>query len=122
MKRVLYITTIALAASLISSCEGFLSRNPDNRISAEVFLSSENDLRIYSNGLANSYMVGSSVAIGNNAYTDFCATKLSSDKFHPGIWSADKAEGWSSGNFSFIRQCNYMIQNMDNYIQFIKLH
>ena len=113
MKRVLYITTIALAASLISSCEGFLSRNPDNRISAEVFLSSENDLRIYSNGLANSYMVGSSVAIGNNAYTDFCATKLSSDKFHPGIWSADKAEGWSSGNFSFIRQCNYMIQNMD---------
>ncbi len=109
MKRTLYI----LSALMMSvSCEGFLSREPDNRISAEVFLSTENDLRLYANGLSNTYMLGSSVAIGENAYTDFCATKLSSDMYHPGIWSADKGGGWDKGNFSFIRQCNYMIQNM----------
>ena len=104
---------ITLAVSLLSSCEDFLSRSPDNKISAEVFLSSENDLRIYSNGLCNSAMPETSIAIGDNAYTDFCATKLSSDEYHPGIWSADKGGGWSSSNFSFTRQCNYMIHNMD---------
>ena len=105
--------TAVLAVSILASCEGFLSRNPDNKISAEVFLSSENDLRLYANGLADTYMLGTSVAIGNNAFTDFCATKLSADEYHPGIWGPDKASGWSSSNFSFIRQCNYMIHNMD---------
>ena len=109
MKRAIIIL---LATALFTGCEDFLSRNPDNRISSEVFLSSENDLRLYANGLVNSAIPGESVAIGNSAYTDFCATKLSSDKYHPGIWGPDKAEGWSRGNFSFIRQCNYMIHNM----------
>ena len=104
---------LLVAAGLTVSCNDFLSRDPDNRISGEVFLSTENDLRIYANGLTNSALPGTSVAIGNDAYTDFCATKLSSDLYHPGIWSADKGSGWESGNFSFIRQCNYMIHNMD---------
>lgn len=112
MKSVSYILALTLAAGVLSSCEGFLSRDPRNRISSEVFLSSENDLRLYSNGLSNTAMPSTSVAIGNDAYTDFCATKLSSDKYHPGIWSAEKGDGWSSGNFSFTRQCNYMIQGM----------
>lgn len=110
MKRAIYFI---LGAFILTSCNDFLSREPDNRISGEVFLSTENDLKIYSNGLTNSAIPGTSVAIGNDAYTDFCATKLSSDMYHPGIWSADKGGGWASSNFSFIRQCNYMIENMD---------
>lgn len=110
MKKNIFILAAVLLAS---ACSDFLSREPDNRISGEIFLSTENDLRIYANGLINAAIPGTSVAIGDDAYTDFCATKLSSDMYHPGIWNADKGGGWSSSNFSFIRQCNYMIDNMD---------
>ncbi len=113
MKRnIIYFISIAISAAMLVSCEGFLTRSPKNRVDAEIFLSSENDLKIYSNGLTNSYILGTSVAIGNSAYTDLCATKLSSDVYHPGIWNADKGGGWGSGNWSFFRQVNYMIENM----------
>lgn len=96
----------------VTSCSDFFNRSPKNKINAEVFLQTENDLKIYSNGLTNTYILGESIAIGNNAYTDLCATKLSTDKYHPGIWNADKGGGWGSGNWSFLRQVNYMIENM----------
>lgn len=105
------IVLVAVAATMVS-CEGFFNRYPHNKPSAEIFLSNENELRIYSNGLTNSAILGTSIAIGNNAYTDLCATKLSSDKYHPGIWDASKGGGWSSSNWSFMRQVNYMIENM----------
>ena len=105
------IVLVAVAATMVS-CEGFFNRYPHNKPSAEIFLSNENELRIYSNGLTNSAILGTSIAIGNNAYTDLCATKLSSDKYHPGIWNASKGGGWSSSNWSFMRQVNYMIENM----------
>lgn len=109
MKRILYIIGIAMA---LTSCEDFLNRTPPNKIGSDIFLSSENDLKIYANGLTNSYILGTSVAVGNNAYTDLCATKLSSDVYHPGIWDASKAGGWGSGDWSIMRQINYMIENM----------
>lgn len=96
----------------VTSCEDFFNRSPKNKIDAEVFLQTENDLKIYANGLTNTYLPGTSVAIGNDAYTDLCATKLSSDVYHPGIWDASKGGGWSAGNWSFLRQVNYMIENM----------
>ena len=105
------IVLVAVAATMVS-CEGFFNRYPHNKPSAEIFLSNENELRIYSNGLTNSAILGTSIAIGNNAYTDLCATKLSSDKYHPGIWDASKGGGWSASNWSFMRQVNYMIENM----------
>lgn len=113
MKRsILYIIGIVAAATTMVSCEDFFNRAPVNKNSAENFLMTESDLRIYSNGLTNSYLLGTSVAIGNSAYTDLCATKLSSDKYHPGIWDASKGDGWGAGNWSFLRQVNYMIENM----------
>lgn len=113
MKRTfIYIISIAAVAATTVSCEDFFNRSPHNKIDAEMFLQTENDLKIYSNGLTNTYILGTSVAIGNNAYTDLCATKLSTDKYHPGIWNANKGGGWSSGSWSFLRQVNYMIENM----------
>ena len=113
MKKVIYVLAMTWAAITLVSCEKFLTRNPENKISAELFLSTENDLALYSNGLIDAALPETSIAIGDDAYTDFCATKLSSDVYHPGIWGADKGGGWSSSNFSFIRRCNYMIHNMD---------
>ena len=113
MKRsILYMISMVAAATTLVSCDDFFNRNPHNKNSAENFLKTENDLRIYSNGLTNSYLLGTSVAIGNSAYTDLCATKLSTDKYHPGIWDANKGGGWGAGNWSFLRQVNYMIENM----------
>ena len=101
MKRTfIYIISIAALAATTVSCEDFFNRSPHNKIDAEMFLQTENDLKIYSNGLTNTYILGTSVAIGNNAYTDLCATKLSTDKYHPGIWNANKGGGWSSGSWS----------------------
>ena len=113
MKRIfIYVIGLAATAATMVSCEDFFNRSPQNKIDAEMFLQTENDLRIYSNGLTNSYLLGNSIAIGNSAYTDLCATKLSSDKYHPGIWDASKGDGWSASNWSFMRQVNYMIENM----------
>ena len=110
-KHIIYSWILLSVVVGMTSCEDFLTRDPKNKIGE--FFNSENDLRIYSNGLTDSYLLGASVAVGESAYTDLCATKLSSDFYHPGIWNADKGSGWSSGNFSFLRQVNYMIENMD---------
>lgn len=113
MKRNINISIVLIPAlMLLASCESFFDRYPQNKIPGEKFFSTENDLIIYSNGLTNSAIPGTGVAIGLDAYTDLCCTKLSSDKYHPGIWGPSKGGGWDYGSWSFLRQVNYMISNM----------
>jgi hypothetical protein len=107
--------TISAAAMMLAlvSCDDFLDRTPTNSIAASEYFKTEKDLKMYCNGLIESYLPSfTSVAIGSDANTDFCATKSSSDFYHPGIWNAEKQTGWSSGNWSFIRSTNYMLENM----------
>ena len=44
--KVFYIFAMTWAAITLVSCDKFLTRNPENKISAELFLSTENDKRI----------------------------------------------------------------------------
>jgi hypothetical protein len=115
MKR-FFISTIVIAAVLVSfsSCSDFLDRTPTNKISASTYFASETDLKMYANGLIESGLPGfTTVAVnGDDAFSDIVATKSGSDYYHPGLWNASKGSGWSSGNFSFIRRCNYMLDNM----------
>ena len=114
MKRIIiYTFSILLAVMTLSSCEDFFDRNPADAISAPAYFSNEKELKMYTDGLIVSYLPSfTSVAIGSDAYTDLCATKSSTDMYKPGIYNADKSSGWAAGNFSFIRQVNYMLTNM----------
>jgi len=115
MKSFLINISIAAAVALsMSSCEDFLTREPTNSVPASSYFATENDLKLYCNGLIESYLPSfTSVALnGEDSYSDLVATKSGSDFYHPGLWNASKQTGWSSGNFSFIRSCNYMLDNM----------
>lgn len=107
------IILVSAAVAALSSCSDFLTKEPTNRISADSYFTSETDLKMFTDGMLVDYLPGfTTVAIGEDAWTDFCATKSGNDFNHPGLWTAEKQSGWSTGNFSFIRKCNYMLEHM----------
>ena len=109
IKIFVLLGTMALAVS----CEGFLTKTPNNKFSANDYFSNESRMKLYANGLIQGALPAfSTIAIGNDAYTDICATKTSTTMYLPGIYSADRAGGWTASDFSFLRRVNYMIQNM----------
>ncbi len=115
MKRILYFTAcIAVALSTVS-CEDFLGRVPKDKFDADTFFQTETDLILYSNGLINSGLPGSTaITMGNDLYTDLCATTDSHENYREGYLSANNASGWSYSNFAFLRQVAYMLENMPN--------
>ena len=85
------IIFVSAAAAALSSCSDFLTKEPANRISAGSYFSSETDLKMFTDGMLIDYLPGfTTVAIGDDAYTDFCATKSGSDFYHPGLWTAEQ--------------------------------
>lgn len=108
---------LACAALVMTaaSCEKFFDRVPENEFAANAFFASEDDLVLYTNGLINTAMPSaSSIALGEDLYTDLCATRESKpfyeeEYYHPGI-----ATGWSYSNWGFLRQVAYMLDNMHN--------
>ena len=98
----------------LTACEDFLTREPINKFSAESYFSSESDLEMYANGMINSWLPNSSETNGGDAYNDLIATKTSTDFYRPSAhWDSSKQGGWGTGDWSFLRRVNYMINNMD---------
>lgn len=114
MKRISkYIILATVSVFALSSCDDFFDRAPSNEISSSEYFSSENELKMYTDGLINGGLPAfTSICIGSDAFTDFCATMASTEKYLPGVYDADKSSGWSASNFSFTRRINYMIENM----------
>ena len=107
------ISVIFCLAASVVSCDKFLTKTPNNKFSADDYFSNETRMRMFANGLIQGALPSfSTIAIGNDAYTDICATKSSTTLYLPGIYSADRAGGWTASDFSFLRRVNYMIQNM----------
>ena len=97
------------------SCEKFFDRAPEDKFASNTFFRSEEDLILYTNGLINSGMPSaSSMAMGEDLYTDLCATRASKDFYYPGNWNPGRASGWSYSNWGFLRQVAYMMDNMHN--------
>lgn len=114
MKKTLYYITVALASLAVCSCEDFLTREPINKFSAELYFSSEKELEMYANGMVNSWLPDYTETAGGDAYNDLIATKTSTDFFRADvIWDDSKQTGWSSSNWAFLRRVNYMIENMN---------
>ena len=113
MKQNIRIIATVAAVLAAVSCDGFLDKAPNNKFPAEGYFSNESRMKLFANGLTQSALPAfSTIAIGNDAYTDICATKNSTTLFLPGIYSADRSTGWAASDFSFIRRVNYMIENM----------
>ena len=84
------IIFVSAAVAALSSCSDFLTKEPTNKINAGSYFSSETDLKMFTDGMLVDYLPGfTTVAIGDDAYTDFCATKSGSDFYHPGLWKSN---------------------------------
>ena len=114
MKNTYISIVFAAAALLCSSCEKFFDRAPEDKVAASLFFNSESDLQYYCNGLINTAMpAATSIALGDDMFTDFCATKESGTFFLPGDkYTPETASNWTASTFGFIRQVNYMLDNM----------
>ncbi len=116
MKRIFKYIVFSTALFAASSCEKFLAPEPEDKISSDVFFASKNDLVMYTDGLINTAMPSAaSYALGSDKWTDFCGTKASDTGgfFYPnGYYTAGKATGWEAGSWGFLRQVNYMLENM----------
>lgn len=118
MKRIMNTIKMTAAGLVImlsaASCEDFFDRTPKDEIASTEFFSTETDLQLYANGLIEAAMPSvSNLAIGDDAYTDLCGTKQSK-AFYTSSYSAATATGWSYSNWSFLRRCVYMLDNMHN--------
>ena len=109
MKRFIYITAAAL---MLCSCVDLLDKQPANKFDAGSFFARESDLKLYSNGLINTALPDATdMALGEDRYTDICATKASKEMYW-GSYSAAKASNWSTSTWSFPRRVAYMLDNM----------
>ncbi len=111
------IKTISVGLALVfaaTSCEDFFDRAPKDEFSTATFFASETDLQLYANGLIEAAMPSvSNLTLGEDAYTDFCGTKQSK-AIYTTVYTASTASGWAYSNWSFLRRCVYMLDNMHN--------
>lgn len=115
MKRIYDIILCAALLTVTASCEKFFDREPVDEFAVTQFFKSEADLQFYCNGLIDAAMPSAaSMALGDDFYCDLAASKESQQFFWPGRFNPSIATGWSHGNFSFIRQVAYMLDNMHN--------
>lgn len=113
MKRNFINIFIGAALTLTtSSCSDFLDRDPIDKVNADEWFTSENDLVFYANGLIQSYLPSESTIGLGDGYCDLVATKTSSDFYRPGIWNSSKQTGWAYSDWENIRRVNYMLENM----------
>ena len=112
MKKIGYLL-LSGSLMLALSCDEFLTKNPTDSIPGELFMKTASDVKLYSDGMLNSYLPSFSEISGNmDEYSDLCATKSGSDFFAPGIWDASRQGGWSQGDWTFVRRANYYIENL----------
>ncbi|MFC7525223.1 RagB/SusD family nutrient uptake outer membrane protein [Parapedobacter sp. GCM10030251] len=112
MKRV-YI--LAAGLFLLSSCEKFLTRNPENEIGSGEFMQTENDLVLYTNGFLQRHMPDEETLAWGDQYADNIATRTSTQFLIGDNWGPDEQGGWSSGasgTWSELRNVNYFLDNL----------
>ena len=113
MKRIFILATYISLIACAISCEKFFAREPEDEFDVAQFFKTETDLQYYCNGLIDAALPSAaSMATGDDFYSDLAASKESQQFFWPGRYNPSIASGWSSGNFSLLRQVAYMLDNM----------
>ncbi len=112
MKRYLTILICAFSVFAFTACEKFFTREPINSFSAETYFSNENQIKMYTDGMINSWMPSMDDIgyAGYSVYNDLIATRTSTTFFQPGLFNATRQGSWT---WTFARRCNIMIQRME---------
>ena len=111
MKKIFYsIISVAAALSLVS-CEKFLTVSPLDEVSADTFFTSEQELRLFANGLIETYQPDADdIANGSDIASDLTAKRDASKFWYPGdIFKSSDQGAWSYNN---VRRANVLINNM----------
>lgn len=115
MKKRLYIYGALAVLLSTTSCEKFLTREPENEIGSINFLTKESDLALYANGFIQRHMPDEETLAWGDQYSDITATRASTAFLIGDTWNADQQGGWSggsSGTWSKLRNVNYFLQNL----------
>ena len=114
MKR--YISALLLSASLVgfTGCDDFLDEMPESSIIPENFFSTADQLAAYSIALYGNFPVHDQYTYSLGTFiidngTDNQVGMSASSQWSPGLWQTPSGSGWS---FTFIRNCNYFLQNV----------
>ncbi|MBR0084643.1 MAG: RagB/SusD family nutrient uptake outer membrane protein, partial [Bacteroidales bacterium] len=111
MKKIFYsIISVAAALSLVS-CEKFLTVSPLDQVSADTFFTSEQELRLFANGLIEAYQpTADDIANGSDIASDLTAKRDAAKFWYPGdIYKPSDRGAWSYNN---VRRANVLINNM----------
>lgn len=111
MKKIFYsIISVAAALSLVS-CEKFLTVSPLDEVSADTFFTSEQELRLFANGLIEAYQpTADDIASGSDIASDLTAKRDAAKFWYPGdIYKPSDRGAWSYNN---VRRANVLINNM----------
>lgn len=114
MKKIFFLYGVLLVG-LTTSCEKFLTREPENEIGSLNFLTKEADLELYANGFIQRHMPDEETLAWGDQYSDITATRTSTAFLIGNTWSADLQGGWSGGSngtWSRLRNVNYFLDNL----------
>lgn len=110
-----YIAALLVGASMtgLTSCHDFLEETPQSVITPEGFFSSADQLGAYTIGLYGNFPVHDWYTYSLGTFiidngTDNQVGMSASSQWTPGLWQTPSDSGW---DFSFIRNCNYFLQN-----------
>ncbi len=111
MKKILF-TVLGLALALgITSCDKFLTVKPIDKVSADTFLSNEQELKLFEQGLLNAYRPdGDDIATGDNG-TDLISKRDPSKYWFPNdIFQPADQSAWGYTN---VRRANVLLYGME---------
>lgn len=97
------------AALLLTSCEGFLTRDPISEIGSGDYFTDENSLLTYTNGFLQSYTPDYDDLGFGDGYSDIVVTKQSTSFLTNPSWTADQQGGWSISDWKPIYNINYFL-------------
>jgi hypothetical protein len=122
MKKILYLLTLCAGLITITSCNDFLDRSPEDRVSDDAVWTTATDLKLYVNNFYNSSLLprrdgfdysalwtaqdainGSDVEIAYNYNS-----RMNGERSVP-----ESGGGWASGDWSTLRNINYFFANCE---------
>ena len=110
MKKYFNILLGLSAVIGLSSCEDFLTREPINEFGAETYFSSEAELKMYTDGMINSWMPQYDEPAAGDMYNDLVASKASTSFLLEGSdYGPSKRSQWS---WTWLRRINFMLERM----------
>lgn len=111
MKKIVNIILGVSAAIGLTSCEDFFKREPINEFGSETYFASEAELKMYTDGMINSWLPNYSEPAGGDMYNDLIASKGSTGFLLQGnVYNASKRSAWS---WSWLRRINFMLEGME---------